>query len=139
MNHDILRKTMLHMDKASIASLYPLIRSDKEALVSLIDRYGSRLNTLSVYRLKELLKKVILLGRYELAMKYLDRICMDKSIRVLYKLAQEVDIENINVLCRHIRQLEWYEHISLYVWSRPIVSQLQKSLEKSCEDKECNI
>jgi hypothetical protein len=129
MNYDILRKVMLHMNKASIMPLYPVIRNDKVFLVSLIDRYGNRLNTLSVYRLKELLKKTIALEEYGLAMKYLDRICMDKSVRVLYKLAQEMDAESISVLCEHIKQLEWYEHISLYMWSRPIVSQLQKSLD----------
>lgn len=109
MNNDLLRKMMLYMNKRSISVVYPLAKTDLGCLIPVLDKYGNRLHTLSIGRIVELLNRAIELEKYGLALEYLDRISVDRMIRVLFRLAERVAPERLRPLFGELKNIEIQE------------------------------
>lgn len=90
MNGDVLRKIMLHMDRRTIQTLFPLA-NNADCILPMLHRYSTRLNTLSVERLVELLSKAIEIRKHDLVLEYLCRLSTDKAVRVLFRLSERAN------------------------------------------------
>lgn len=131
MNNDVLRKVMLHMDRRTMSVLYPLTRNDMDCFLPVLDKYGCRLNTLSISRTVGLLNKVIELGKYSLVLEYLDRVSIDRMIRVLFKLVEKIGPEHMKPLFNSLKEDWKQEHKELPGRYSIIVNHIENIMNNS--------
>lgn len=128
MNNDILRKAIVYMDRRTVSMLYPRTKDDLESVVPLLDRYSNRLNTLSVEKTVELVRKTIGLGKHCLALEYLDRIPTDRMIRVLFRLVDRAGAEHMECLLGCLRTTCSGRQTDLDERYRTVVSHVENIL-----------